>query len=272
MSEFFEIKNLTCGYENIFYISNINLNISKGNLVGIIGPNGCGKTTLLKGITGELKSKTGSITLNGKNLNQTSHKEKARILAVVTQDIEVPHINVEDYVLMGRMPYHKNYQFLDTIEDIAVAEKYMELTQVAHLRNKYLNELSGGERQLIAITRALVQEPELLLLDEPTSHLDITHQVRVLNLVQRMNEQIGLTVIMVIHDLNLAGEYCNQLIMLNNGTIHIMGTPDDVLTYTNIEQVYDTVVVTKTNPVSEKPVVFLVSEKVLKGMTKDSEQ
>ncbi len=264
MNQFFEIENLTCGYEKKFHISNINLSVSKGNLVGIIGPNGCGKTTLLKGITGELKSRSDSITLNGRKLNQLKIKEKAKIIAIVTQDIEVPDIIVEDYVLMGRMPYHKNFQFFNTKKDYAIAEKYMNLTQVAHLRNKYLHQLSGGERQLIGITRALAQEPELLLLDEPTSHLDITHQVQILNLVQRMNENYGLTVIMVIHDLNLAGEYCNQLVMMNQGNIHIRGKPEEVLTYDHIEKVYDTVVVTNNNPVSGKPAIFLVSEKILK--------
>jgi iron complex transport system ATP-binding protein len=263
MGNFFEIDNLTCGYDNKFHISNVNIALSKGSFVGIIGPNGCGKTTLLRGISGELKSKVGVIKLNGQNLNQLSYKEKARNLAIVTQDIEVPEMMVEDYVLMGRLPYHKNYQFFDTKEDFAIAEKYMELTDVSHLRNKYLNQLSGGELQLIAITRALVQEPELLLLDEPTSHLDITHQVEVLNLVQRLNEQLGLTVIMIIHDLNLAGEYCEQLVLLNNGNIQLIGKPEEVLTYENIEKVYGTVVVTRINPLSGKPVIFLVSKRVL---------
>jgi iron complex transport system ATP-binding protein len=263
MGNFFEIDNLTCGYDNKFHISNINIALSKGSFVGIIGPNGCGKTTLLRGISGDLKSKAGVIKLNGQNLNQLSYKEKARNLAIVTQDIEVPEMTVEDYVLMGRLPYHKNYHFFDTKEDFAIAEKYMELTDVSHLRNMYLNQLSGGELQLIAITRALVQEPELLLLDEPTSHLDITHQVEVLNLVQRLNEQLGLTVLMIIHDLNLAGEYCEQLVLLNNGNIQLIGKPEEVLTYENIEKVYGTVVVTRINPLSGKPVIFLVSKRVL---------
>ena len=263
MGNFFEIDNLTCGYENKFRISNINIALSKGSFVGIIGPNGCGKTTLLRGITGELKRKVGTIMLNGHNLNQMSYKEKARNLAIVTQDIEVPNMTVEDYVLMGRLPYHKNYQFFDTKEDFAIAEKYMELTNVSHLRNKYLNQLSGGERQLVAITRALVQEPELLLLDEPTSHLDITHQVQVLNLIQQLNEQLELTVLMIIHDLNLAGEYCDQLILINKGSIQMNGKTEEVLTFKNIEDVYGTVVVTKTNPLSGKPAIFLVSNKIL---------
>jgi iron complex transport system ATP-binding protein len=139
----------------------------------------------------------------------------------------------------------------------------MNLTDVSHLRNKYLTQLSGGERQLVAITRALVQEPELLLLDEPTSHLDITHQVQVLNLVQQLNEQLGLTVLMIIHDLNLAGEYCDQLVLISNGSIHIKGKPEEVLTFKNIEEVYKTVVVTEINHLSGKPAIFLVSKKVL---------
>jgi iron complex transport system ATP-binding protein len=268
MGNFFEIDNVTCGYDDKFHISHITIALAKGSFVGIIGPNGCGKTTLLRGITGELKSKVGKITLSGHDLSQMSHKEKARNLAVVTQDIEIPDMTVEEYVLLGRLPYHKNYQFFDTQEDLTIAEKYMKLTNVSHLRNKYLYQLSGGERQLIAITRALVQEPELLLLDEPTSHLDITHQVEVLNLVQRLNEELRLTVLMIIHDLNLAGEYCDQLVLMNNGSIQLNGTPEEVLTYENIEKVYGTVVVTKPNPLSGKPVIFLVSNKVLNELKK----
>jgi iron complex transport system ATP-binding protein len=268
MGNFFDIDTFTCGYDNKFHISDITIAVPKGSFVGIIGPNGCGKTTLLRGITGELKSEAGTITLSGRSLSQMSHKEKARNLAIVTQDIEIPDMTVEEYVLLGRLPYHKNYQFFDTNEDLAIAERYMELTNVTHARKKYLHQLSGGERQLIAITRALVQEPELLLLDEPTSHLDITHQVKVLNLVQRLNEELGLTVLMIIHDLNLAGEYCDQLVLMNNGSIHLNGTPEEVLTYENIEKVYGTVVVTKPNPLSGKPVIFLVSKKVLDELKK----
>lgn len=266
MTYFFEIENLSCGYDDKFHISNIDIVIEKGRFVGIIGPNGCGKTTLFKGITGELKLKSGKIKLNGKNMKQLSHKEKACNIAIVAQDIETPYMTVEDYVLMGRIPYHKSYQFFDTKEDCDIAEKYMNLTDIVHLRNKYLTQLSGGERQMVAITRALVQEPELLLLDEPTSHLDITHQMQVFNLVQQLNEQLGLTVLMIIHELNLAGEFCDQLILLNNGNIQQKGSPEEVLTYENIEKVYNTVVITKTNPLSGKPSIFPVSQKTLNKM------
>ena len=141
----------------------------------------------------------------------------------------------------------------------------MKLTNVYRLKDKLLSQLSGGEQQLASIARALVQEPDLLLLDEPTSHLDITHQLQVLNLIQKLNEELKLSVLIIIHDLNLAGEYCDNLVLLKNGQIHSTGTPEEVLTYKNIEDVYNTVVVTQTNPLSGKPAIFLISEKVLKN-------
>jgi iron complex transport system ATP-binding protein len=268
-NSFFEIENFSCGYDDKFTICGINLSIPKGSFAGIIGPNGSGKTTLFKGITSELPALTGAVKLNGKDVKIMSSKEKARHFAVVAQHVDSAFITVEDYVLMGRFPYHSKFQLFETGTDYEIADKYLKLTGVEHLRNKYLNQLSGGEQQLISIARALTQEPELLLLDEPTSHLDITHQVQVLNLVQRLNDQLGLTVLMIIHDLNLAGEYCDQLFMIHNGEIHISGNPEDVLTYRNIEEVYNTVVVVRTNPVSGKPVIFQVSEKILKNMKRE---
>ena len=141
----------------------------------------------------------------------------------------------------------------------------MGLTDVFRVKDKAISELSGGEQQLAAIARALTQEPNLLLLDEPTSHLDISHQVQILNLIQQLNQELKLTVLIIIHDLNLAGEYCDYLVMMDKGKIHIKGTPHEVLTYQTIEDVYKTVVVTRENPISKKPVVFLVSDKVLKN-------
>jgi iron complex transport system ATP-binding protein len=263
MGDFFEINQLVCGYDNKFNLNGISLSLRKGCFAGIVGPNGSGKTTLFKGITGELAAKSGTINLNGVNLSDIKQKEKARMLSIVNQNIETGDIKVEDYVLLGRIPYQGRFQFFETDEDYAIAEKYMQLTDVFHLKDKYLSELSGGEQQLAAIARALTQEPELLLLDEPTAHLDITHQVQVLNLIQRLNKNLEITVLMIIHDLNLAGEYCDELIMLKKGSVHTSGAPIDVLTYANIEDVYNTVVITRLNPVSGKPVVFLVSERML---------
>ena len=264
MSDFFVIENLTAGYGKEFHLRNISFSLSRGCFIGIVGPNGSGKTTLFRAITGELPIEKGIVSLNERELSKMSHREKARNLAVVSQEMESENVSVEDYVLMGRYPYHKPFQFFESKNDLEIAEKYMNLTGIVHLRNKQLNHLSGGERQLAAIARALSQEPELLLLDEPTSHLDIKHQVEILNLLQRLNETLGFSVMMTIHDLNLASEYCDHLIMMKAGKLFAQGTPKEVLTYKNIEDVYETVVITKTNPLSGKPIVVLVSEKSLK--------
>ncbi|MFO8233938.1 MAG: ABC transporter ATP-binding protein [Bacteroidales bacterium] len=263
-----QIDHLKCGYGKKFHIADITFRVKKGGFTGIIGPNGSGKTTLFRGITSELELDEGKVILNNENVSAMSQKEKAQNMAIVTQEIENPAITVEDYVLMGRMPYRSTFQFFETKDDYRIAHKYLELTDVFHLKDKYMYQLSGGEKQLAAIARALTQEPKLLLLDEPTSHLDITHQVQVLNLIQRLNYDLGLTVLMIIHDLNLAGEYCDHLVMMNEGKIHVAGKPEEVLTYKTIEDVYNTVVITKTNPLSKKPVVFLVSENVLNQNSK----
>jgi iron complex transport system ATP-binding protein len=261
-----QVKNLQCGYGKKFHLSGISFDTLKGSFTGIIGPNGSGKTTLFRGITGELEVEKGSILLDGKDVTRFGHKEKARDLAIVTQDVEKAAIPVEDYVLMGRMPYRKPLQFFETDEDHQIAEKYLRLTDVYHLKDKFLYELSGGEQQLVSIARALTQEPKLLLLDEPTSHLDITHQVQILNLIQRLSHELGVTVLMIIHDLNLASEYCDYLVMLDSGKIHGKGTPEEVINYKVIEEVYKTVVITQQNPLSKRPAVFLVSEKILKNV------
>jgi iron complex transport system ATP-binding protein len=261
-SQYLNIENLVCGYRS-FHLESLNFGIHKGDFAGIIGPNGSGKTTLLKAITGEIKIEKGKIVLDNKDLSQLSIREKAQKIAIVSQQSENTPISVEDYVLMGRMPYRSNFQFFETKNDKEIAQKYMELTDVFRYKDKPMNQLSGGERQLAVIARALTQEPQLLLLDEPTSQLDITHQVQVLNLVQVLNDQMGLTVLMVIHDLNLASEYCNYLLLMNEGNLLKKGTPAEVLNYKTIEEVYKTFVYTQENPLSKKPVVFLVSNKVL---------
>jgi iron complex transport system ATP-binding protein len=265
MKDYLQIRNISCGYPKSFHIREVEFTLHQGKFAGIIGPNGSGKTTLFKGIAGELKLESGSVWLDNNDLNKMPLKEKARRIAVVTQFTESLDISLLDYVLMGRLPYRGKYQFFESKDDISIAEKYMKLTDVYHLRNKLMSQLSGGEQQLAGIARAFAQEPDLLLLDEPTSHLDISHQVQILNLIQSLSSDLGLTVLMIIHDLNLAGEYCDYLILLNEGRLYKKGTPEEVLKYNTIEEVYKTVVITRVNPLSRKPAVFLVSDKVLKN-------
>ncbi|MFV0554076.1 MAG: ABC transporter ATP-binding protein [Mangrovibacterium sp.] len=267
-SGFFSVKDLSCGYPS-FAIKEVNFSIAKGSFTGIIGPNGSGKTTLFKGITSSLKWLNGEITLAGRNLKDYTLKERAQHIAIVSQSVDVGEISVQDYVLMGRMPYQSRFQLKESVLDLELAEKYMELTGVLDYRYKIMTELSGGEQQRAAIARALTQEPDLLLLDEPTSNLDIKHQVRILNLLQQLNEEAGLTVLMVIHDLNLASEYCNQLLLFKKGGIYKQGTPQEIITFENIEEVYQTPVITQENPYSKKPAIFLVSEKMMQSLRGD---
>ena len=255
-----EVKNLSCGYDSKPVLQDIGLKVENKELVGIIGPNGSGKTTLLRALTRVLKPKKGAIFFQGKNIWQMGFKELARNIAVVSQNLPTGSMSVEEFVLLGRIPHFDRLQFLERKRDMEIAQRSMRLTDTLGLKNQPIEEISGGERQLALIARALAQKPGLLLLDEPTAHLDITHQVGILDLIKKLNRNFGLTVIMVLHDLNLASLYCDRLILLHNGLIHKEGSPQEVLTYQTIEEVYKTVVVVRKNPISSKPYIFLVSK------------
>lgn len=254
------ISQLTCGYSSGFAIRDINLHVATGEIIGIIGPNGSGKTTLLRAITRALKPASGVILLEGKSIWQIKIKELARKIAVVSQSTETGFMTVEEFVLLGRIPYYGRFRFLETKNDLKIARDAMELTDSLKLKDQLMSQISGGERQLALIARALAQEPKLLLLDEPTTYLDITHQVGILDLVRRLNRNFGLTVIMVLHDLNLASEYCQRLALFNMGKMHKFGIPEEVIDYRIIEDVYKTIVVVEKNPISHKPYVLAISE------------
>lgn len=254
-----KIENLFCGYDPKFFLKDINLKVGDNELVGIIGPNGSGKTTLLRAITRVLKLKKGRIFLEGKNLSEFGFKELAKKIAVVSQSFETGCMSVEEFVLLGRIPHFEKFQFLETKKDLEITKRCMELTDIFKLKDQPISEISGGERQLVLIARALAQEPKLLLLDEPTSHLDIAHQLKILDLIARLNKELALTVIMVLHDLNLASEYCQRIILMNEGRIYKIGLASEVLNYQTIEEVYKTAVVVEKNPISFKPYILMVS-------------
>ncbi len=256
-----EVKDLTCGYGLNIVLREINFLLREGDVLGIIGPNGSGKTTLLRAITGLLRPVKGVILFEGKDIKKISHKELAKGVAIVSQNQQMGWMSVEEYILLGRIPHFNQFQFLEKKEDLDIALRWMKLTDIYRLKDRILEELSEGERQLIYLTRALTQEPKLLLLDEPIAHLDITHQVYILDLIMRLNKEFGLTVMMVLHDLNLAAEYCDRLILLNEGRIHREGQPEEVLSYEIIEEIYKTVVVVGRNPVTGRPYLYLVPER-----------
>jgi iron complex transport system ATP-binding protein len=259
------ISDLTCGYGTKIVLNNISLEIKKGEFTGIIGPNGSGKTTLLKAVTRLIKPYNGNIFIEDRELYSIDHKEIAQKIAVVSQNLPEISMTVKEYVLLGRTPHYKNMQFFENETDVEVAEHAMIMTDIIKLQDSYMSEISDGEMQLALIARALAQEPWMLLLDEPTAHLDITHQVSILDLIRRLNKEYGLTVIIVLHDLNLASEYCDRLILMDRGQIKKTGTPEEVLNYSDIEEVYKTLVVVEKNPISQKPFVLIVPEEVKKN-------
>ena len=256
-----EIRHLNFRYKQEIILKDISFSVAQGEFVSVIGPNGCGKTTLIKTILRSVVPETGTIHIQGQEVKTITNRDLARHLAVVMQTIDPAAMTVMDYVLLGRLPFFERYQFFETQKDIAIAHRYMEMTGIAALSHAKINEISGGERQLAAIARALTQEPALLVLDEPTAHLDITHQVRVLNLVNTLKTQLSLTILMVLHDLNLAAEYSDRLVLMDKkqGKIFKAGPPKEVLTQESIQAVYQTRVQVRPNPISGKPWVFLIN-------------
>jgi len=267
-----EIKSLTCGYGKKIVIDQISFDVRTGELFGVIGPNGSGKTTLLRALSRVIKPQRGALFLDGRNFEDISIRDFARATAVVSQLLPLVEMTVEEFVLLGRLAHFKSMQFMESKSDIQMAHQCMELTDTLRLRHKPINQLSGGERQLVQIARALTQDPRLLLLDEPTAHLDITHQVVILDLLKKLVRTLKLTVVMVLHDLNLASEYSDRLALISQGRVYKVGTPQEVIDFSIIEEVYKTVVVLKKNPVSQKPYVFIVpQEELLKNKVRGKE-
>lgn len=258
MGYILKVNNLVCGYEEKKVLKGLSFSVEEGSCLGIIGPNGSGKTTLFRAITRVLKPYQGEIFYKEKTISRIPRRELAREIAVLPQALSITFsYSVEEFVLMGRFPYLGRLEKAKEV-DLEIVEKAMTLADIRSLRERRVSELSGGERQRAILAQALAQEPKLLLLDEPTAHLDIGHQIEILDLVRNLNRKKEVTVIMVSHDLNLAGEYCDELILLKEGEIYQKGSPEEVLSYIHIEAVYETVVIVKKNPLSGKPYVVLV--------------
>jgi len=258
MGVLLKIDNVSGGYYKEDVVNDISLDINQGDFMGIIGPNGSGKTTLLRLATMVLHPRKGEIRFKGENIFRMDLKELCRNVAFVSQDVATNFsFSVMEIVLMGRIPHLKRLEF-ESKKDIKIAEDVLSVTGSLNLKEKMIDELSAGERQRVIISRALAQEPILLFLDEPTAHLDIGHQIQILDLLKKLNQQNNLTIVMVLHDLNLASAYCNRIVLFDNGTIFKEGKPEDVLTYRNIEAVYKTIVLIQENPLTHKPNVVLV--------------
>jgi iron complex transport system ATP-binding protein len=253
------VDRLTCGYGPEPVLNDITFSLQHGEFAGIIGPNGSGKTTLLRAVSGFLKPITGEVTLNGIPISAVKRKPRARTMATVTQNPEVTlPITVREYVLLGRTPHWQGLRLLETRQDDDIALEAMEMTGVAHLRERSLRELSGGERQLAGLAQALAQQPQVLLLDEITAHLDIGHQVAIMDLLKKLNGEMGLAILLVSHDLSLAAFFCERLLLLDKGELRLQGPPQVVLTEQLIGDVYATNVVVRKTPRHGTPIILSV--------------
>ncbi|MDG2300579.1 MAG: ABC transporter ATP-binding protein [Acidimicrobiales bacterium] len=218
-------------------VNSVSLNIESGEWLSIIGPNGSGKSSLLRAIAGIVPS-IGNIFYNGNDLSQLTPKQRARTIAIVPQiPVVPPRVKVLDYVLLGRTPY-LGRGFQPTKEDITYVLSVMDDLDLGNVAERYVTEMSGGERQRVIIARSLVQQPKILLLDEPTTALDLGHQQEVLELVDKQRQTLGLTVISAFHDLTLASQYGNTMALLVNGVVTDSGTPSEVITEDSLKEIY----------------------------------
>ncbi len=253
------LQNVSAGYAERLVLQDIAVNVTAGEFVGLIGPNGSGKTTLLRVISGVLPARQGEVRLGGRRLPEMGRRDVAMRVAALLQDCASGlAFSVGELVLMGRSPHLPRFG-RETVHDLAIARRAMDLAGVSHIADRPITELSGGERQRAFLAMCLAQEPELLLLDEPTNHLDIGHQLSILNLIKDLSRQAGMTVVAVFHDLNLAAEFCDRLVLLDRGRMAGAGTPAEVLTAEMILNVYGARVFVGRNPVSNAPHVVLAA-------------
>jgi iron complex transport system ATP-binding protein len=243
------VDNISFGYDRtVPVLRDVSFSVHRGEFLSLLGPNGSGKTTLLRLLDRIFLPLRGQILLDDRNLVKFSRSAIARRIAFVPQDggIQFP-FTVYEIVLMGRSP-HTRGMAVENAHDRAIAREMMALTDIDRLADQPITKLSGGERQRAFIARALAQQPEILLLDEPNAHLDISHQLDVFRLIKKRNTESGLTVLSVSHDLNLAAAYSDRVAMLQNGTIAAVGTPAEVLTAERIRQVFETDVLVDLHP------------------------
>ena len=241
-------------------LKNVSLTIAAGEVLGILGPNGSGKSTLLKVLMRILIPQQGRVELFGRPHAAFSQAEVSRRVAFVPQETQQAFpFTISEMVLMGRYPHHNRTWGLgwESSQDRAVALQAMSDLDVSHLGSRLITNVSGGERQRAVIARALAQEPDVLLLDEPTAFLDLHHQLEIARIIRRLNRERGLTVVLVSHDLNLASQYCDRVLLLREGEIVTMGSPAEVVAKEPLERVYGCPVLVDSHPQSGMPRVTL---------------
>lgn len=251
-----ELQDITCSYNGQPIVSQISLQAQPGEVLALIGPNGVGKSTLLRAMARLMRPAHGRVSLDSVDIWQTSARDFARRLAFAPQiSSESWSATVEQVVSLGRAP-HRGWLLPLTSHDNQITHQSLELVGLEHLRNRISTELSGGEQQRMLIARVLTQEPSILLLDEPTSHLDLKYQTDILGLVRRLAHQKGLAVIVSLHDLNLAAIYADRVALLSNGALAAIGTPAEVLTSERLTQVYGVPILVMKHPLRDTPFIM----------------
>lgn len=263
-----ELAEVTSGYGDRAALHDVSVQIQRGETVGIIGPNGSGKSTLLRVLSGVLKAWSGRVDIEGRRVDAYTPRELSRRVAVVPQETHIDFpFTVTEVVLFGRTPHLSALAF-ESARDLAIARQAMQRTDVEHLAARRIDELSGGERQRVILARALAQEPSILILDEPSAFLDIRHQVEIYDLLRDLQAE-GLTIVTVLHDLNLAGLYCDRLVLLSEGRVARIGEPDEVLTYATLTEVYGTEVYVAMNDITRRLNVLPLSRPYREQLRRD---
>jgi iron complex transport system ATP-binding protein len=251
-----DVDGVVLGYGDRTIVHGLDLVVPPGQITAIVGANACGKSTLLRAMSRLLAPKSGQVLLDGKDLHRLPTKEVARTLGLLPQSPIAPEgIVVGDLVSRGRHP-HQRLLARWTAEDDAAVAHALETTDIADLVDRDVDELSGGQRQRVWIAMALAQQTDVLLLDEPTTFLDVSHQIDVLDLLTDLNRQRGTTIVMVLHDLNLAARYSDHLVAISHGRLHAAGTPEEVLTVDVVREVFGMESRVIPDPVSGKPMVL----------------
>ncbi|MGE6379139.1 ABC transporter ATP-binding protein [Peribacillus muralis] len=250
------MENLETNYEKFTVFKNLNLEIKEGLVTTIIGPNGCGKSTLLKTIGRILKQKSGSVFIQGQDLHKIHTKEIAKQLALLPQNPVAPaQLMVEELISYGRYPHRNNVNKL-TKEDKETIEWAMDITKTLSFRNRQIANLSGGQRQKVWLAMALAQKTEILLLDEPTTYLDMAHQLEVLQIVEKLNKEQKITTVMVLHDINHASRFSHEIITMKEGEIIKIGSPAEIITPAVLEEVFRIDARVMIDPANGAPVCF----------------
>ena len=254
-------KNLSYSFGENLVLKNVSFHVPRGDFFIIIGPNGSGKTTLMKIISGILKPQNGELKILNRSIDQYHRKALARTIAFVPQMnfVDFP-FTVTEIVLMGRSPY-LGMLGLEDDNDLEIAHQAIAFTDLENLAHRKLDQLSGGEQQRVFIARAICQEPDIILLDEPTASLDLAYQVRIMDLMEQLKTEKSISVVMVSHDVNLAAMYADHLLLLHNGQVLCQGLPDEVITYQTLETAYGCTLLVDEGPLGKSPRVTLVPRK-----------